>query len=121
MSGRRSVSTQHDIAPTLSSGRSAPVSFSGATQQTEKAALSSGRTVRMSGHATIGTFDLILSLSKHYLASHTGARKLARSLDVPAALKKAGTRREEPEIAKIFTVEEFPEVEESDRGSTTST
>jgi hypothetical protein len=53
--GRRTV--QKDLGTTQagSSGSSAPVKFSGATHQTEKAALSSGRTVRMSGHATIGT------------------------------------------------------------------
>ncbi|ELR11420.1 Utp14 protein [Acanthamoeba castellanii str. Neff] len=83
--GRRTV--QKDLGTTQagSSGSSAPVKFSGATHQTEKAALSSGRTVRMSGHATI---------------------------DVPALLKK-GTKQttKEPEIANIFAVEEFPDVE----------
>ncbi len=53
--GRRTVQRDMGATKAGSSGSSAPVKFSGATQQTEKAALSSGRTVRMSGHATIGT------------------------------------------------------------------
>jgi hypothetical protein len=53
--GRRTIQNSAVTTEAKQSGSSAPVKFSGATHQTEKAALSSGRTVKMSGHATIGT------------------------------------------------------------------
>lgn len=55
--GRRTIdASQHGLAlrAEAPAGPTEPVKFSGTTQQTVKASLSSGRTVKMSGHATIG-------------------------------------------------------------------
>jgi len=89
--GRRTIdASQHGLAlrAEAPAGPTEPVKFSGTTQQTVKASLSSGRTVKMSGHATI---------------------------ELPSVFKRETRTKEkkasEPVITPLFAVEEFPDPE----------